>query len=93
MRDALEEETFQARLRRMNAESENRIAEQQQFFAEQQKVGAELCKLQIEQQKRLMEWERNYGPYFPLAPIIAIGGLIVGGLGVACGYIQRLSCH
>jgi hypothetical protein len=86
MNDTIEEESFHAKVRRINAEAEERMAEQQE-------LSSQLYKLQLEYQIRIMERELKYGPFYPIAPIIAIGGLFVGGLGVAVGYVHLLSCH
>ena len=64
---AVDQDSVIVRIRRDIAESEKRVAERQKLSAEQEKLYAEALKLGRER------W---------LAPIIAIGGLVVGGLGI-----------
>ncbi len=68
---AIEQDSVIVRIRRDIAESEKLIAERQKLSAEQEKLYAEALKLGRER------W---------LPPIIAIGGLIVGGLGILVAF-------
>jgi hypothetical protein len=68
---AIEQDSVIVRIRRDIAQSEKLIAERQKLSAEQEKLYAEALKLGRER------W---------LAPVIAIGGLIVGGLGILVAF-------
>jgi hypothetical protein len=79
------DETLLVTLRRMNAETEKFIAEQRKLSAEQQKLSAEQQKLYTEGLK--LERDRL------LAPIIAVGGLFVGGMGLVVAILVALLRH
>ncbi len=72
------DETLLATLRRMNAETETFIAEQRKLSAEQQKLHTEGLKLERD---RL------------LAPLIAVGGLFIGGMGLVVDLVVALLRH
>jgi hypothetical protein len=72
MSDAtLDQDLIVVRIRRDIAESEKLVAERQKRAAEQEKLFAEALKFGRER------W---------LAPVIAIGGLILGGLGILVAF-------
>jgi hypothetical protein len=58
-------------------------------MAESQKRVAEMLKLGAEREKRLAE-ERRLSRDRMLAPVIALGGLVVGALGIAVGVLGLL---
>jgi hypothetical protein len=76
-----ERELFSANLRRINAEGAKLMAEQQKFGIEQQKLAAEQFKLFMEGRK--LDRDRL------LAPVIAIGGLFVGGMGLLVAFLRH----
>jgi len=81
MSEALQDESILVRLQRDRAESEKLYAEENKLRAESQKLLAEQLKLFREGQK--LHWDKF------LSPLIAVGGLIVGALGLLIAFFKH----
>jgi cell division protein FtsB len=81
MSDAPVDESIAVRLARDRAESDKLRAEDNKLRAEYQKLLAEQLKLFREADK--LHWDKF------LSPLIAIGGLIVGALGLLIAFFKH----
>jgi hypothetical protein len=79
------EETLAARLRRMNAETDARIAAQRSLDAEMQRFMAEQTKLLMDPSRRVRD-DR-------LQLFVAVGGVVVGILGALTGLAAIVLIH
>lgn len=88
MSEALEDESILVRLQRDRAESEKLRAEENKLRAEDNKLRAESQRLLAEQLKLFREGQKLHWDKF-LSPLIAVGGLIVGALGLLIAFFKH----
>jgi cell division protein FtsB len=88
MSEALQDESILVRLQRDRAESDKLRAESEKLRAEDNKLRAEYQKLLAEHLKLFRVGEKLHWDKF-LSPMIAIGGLIVGALGLLIAFFKH----